>query len=75
MSEVALWRRLLAELLGSAFLAVVVIGSGIRWGMMFKGIPERPEFIAYAKRLAERPAAKRATAKDQQLKAAAEAAA
>ena len=29
MSEVALWRRLLAELLGSAFLAVVVIGSGI----------------------------------------------
>jgi glycerol uptake facilitator-like aquaporin len=29
MSEVALWRRLLAELLGSAFLAAVVIGSGI----------------------------------------------
>ncbi|HTT52833.1 MAG TPA: MIP/aquaporin family protein [Streptosporangiaceae bacterium] len=27
--EVALWRRLLAELLGSAFLAAVVIGSGI----------------------------------------------
>jgi glycerol uptake facilitator-like aquaporin len=26
---VALWRRLLAELLGSAFLAAVVIGSGI----------------------------------------------
>ena len=24
-----LWRRLLAELLGSAFLAAVVIGSGI----------------------------------------------
>jgi glutathione S-transferase len=63
-------------LLGEQFTAAdVVIGSGIRWGMMFKGIPERPEFIAYAKRLAERPAAKRATAKDQQLKAAAEAAA
>jgi len=25
----ALWRRLVAEFLGSAFLAVVVIGSGI----------------------------------------------
>ncbi len=29
MSDVTLWRRLLAELLGSAFLAAVVIGSGI----------------------------------------------
>jgi glycerol uptake facilitator-like aquaporin len=29
MSDMGLWRRLLAELLGSAFLAVVVIGSGI----------------------------------------------
>jgi len=29
MNEVALWRRLTAELLGSAFLAAVVIGSGI----------------------------------------------
>src|ERR1700733_12706742 len=29
MSDVALWRRLLAELLGSAFLAALVIGSGI----------------------------------------------
>jgi glycerol uptake facilitator-like aquaporin len=29
MSDLALWRRLLAELLGSAFLAAVVIGSGI----------------------------------------------
>jgi glycerol uptake facilitator-like aquaporin len=29
VSEVALWRRLLAELLGSAFLAATVIGSGI----------------------------------------------
>jgi glycerol uptake facilitator-like aquaporin len=26
---VALWRRLLAELLGSAFLAAVVVGSGV----------------------------------------------
>ncbi len=29
MNDAALWRRLLAELLGSAFLAAVVIGSGI----------------------------------------------
>jgi glycerol uptake facilitator-like aquaporin len=29
MSDMALWRRLLAELLGSAFLAAVVVGSGI----------------------------------------------
>jgi glycerol uptake facilitator-like aquaporin len=29
VSDAALWRRLLAELLGSAFLAAVVIGSGI----------------------------------------------
>ena len=28
MSQAALWRRLLAELLGSAFLAAIVIGSG-----------------------------------------------
>ena len=29
MNEVALWRRLTAELLGSGFLAAVVVGSGI----------------------------------------------
>jgi arsenate reductase len=29
MTEVGLWRRLAAELLGSAFLAAVVVGSGI----------------------------------------------
>ena len=29
MNDVALWRRLLAELVGSAFLAALVIGSGI----------------------------------------------
>src|SRR6266567_9046795 len=29
MNDIALWRRLLAELLGSAFLAATVIGSGI----------------------------------------------
>src|SRR5216683_2357424 len=29
MNDIALWRRLLAEFLGSAFLAAIVIGSGI----------------------------------------------
>ena len=29
MNEVALWRRLTAEFIGSAFLAAIVIGSGI----------------------------------------------
>jgi glycerol uptake facilitator-like aquaporin len=29
MNEAVLWRRLLAELLGSAFLAAIVVGSGI----------------------------------------------
>ena len=57
-------------LLGEQFTAAdVVIGSGIRWGMFFKGVPERPEFVAYAKRLKERPAARRATAKDKDLAA------
>ena len=45
--------------------------DGLRYGMMFKGIPERPEFVAYAGRMAERPAAKRATQKDKELAAAA----
>jgi glutathione S-transferase len=54
-------------LLGEQFTAAdVVIGSGLRWGMMFKLIPERPEFSAYVGRLAERPALKRAQDKDRQ---------
>jgi len=57
-------------ILGERFTAAdVVIGSLLRWGMMFKGVPEQPEFVAYAGRCAERPAAKRATAKDQELSA------
>jgi len=48
----------------------VVIGSNIRWGTMFKLIPERKEFTDYAARIAARPAAKRAEAKDKELAAA-----
>ena len=55
-------------LLGEQFTAAdVVIGSGLRWGMMFKLLPERSEFKDYVNRLSERPALKRATEKDQVL--------
>lgn len=58
------------HLLGAQFTAAdVVIGSTLRWGMQFKLIPERPEFMAYAARLAARPALKRAQAKDAELMA------
>jgi glutathione S-transferase len=57
-------------LMGEQFTAAdVVIGSNIRWGMMFKMLPERPEFVAYAERIAKRPAAQRAEAKDKELSA------
>jgi glutathione S-transferase len=54
-------------LMGEQFTAAdVVVGSHIRWGTMFKLIPERPEFLAYAARLAARAAAQRAEAKDKE---------
>jgi len=57
-------------LLDERFTAAdVVIGSGLRWGMAFKLIPDRPEFTAYTARLAARPALKRAQAKDAELMA------
>ncbi len=55
-------------LLGEQFTAAdVIIGSGLRWGMMFKLIPDRPEFTAYVGRLSQRPALQRAIAKDAKL--------
>ena len=55
-------------LMGDQFTAAdVVIGANIRWGMMFKMIPERKEFTDYAARIAARPAAQRAEAKDKEL--------
>lgn len=57
-------------LLGEAFSAAdVVIGSGLRWGMMTKAIPERPEFSAYVDRLGERPAQQASMAADMKLAA------
>lgn len=58
-------------LMGDQFTAAdVVIGANIRWGMMFKMLPERKEFVDYAARIAARPAAQRAEAKDKELAAA-----
>ena len=55
-------------LLGAHFTAAdVVIGSQLRWGMMFNLIPERSEFTTYVAVLNERQAAKRAQAKDAEL--------
>jgi glutathione S-transferase len=55
-------------LLGEQFTAAdVVIGANIRWGMIFKLLPERTEFLDYAARIAARPAAQRAEAKDKEL--------
>ena len=52
-------------LFGEQFTAAdVVIGSQLRWAMMFKLIPERPEFVSYVERLNARPAAQRAQEKD-----------
>lgn len=56
-------------LLGDAFTAAdVVIGSQLRWGMMFGLVPQRPEFMPYVERLNARPALQRATALDAALK-------
>ena len=58
-------------LMGEQFTAAdVVIGSNLRFGMMFKLLPERPEFTAYVGQLAQRPALQRAEAQDKELAAA-----
>jgi glutathione S-transferase len=55
-------------LMGEQFTAAdVVVGSTLRWGMMFGILPKRPEFVAYVGRLEQRPALKRAVALDQEL--------
>jgi glutathione S-transferase len=55
-------------LMGEQFTAAdVVLGSTLRWGMMFGILPKRPEFVAYVGRLEQRPALNRAVALDQEL--------
>jgi glutathione S-transferase len=59
-------------LLGERFSALdVYLGSQIGWGLMFKTLPERDAFKAYAERLFQRPAAIRAREIDDALIAAA----
>jgi glutathione S-transferase len=63
-------------ILGDRFSAAdVYLGSQIIWGLMFKTLPERPAFEAYADRLSTRPAAVRAREIDDALIAAAQSAA
>jgi glutathione S-transferase len=58
-------------ILGEQFTAAdVVIGSTLRFGMLFKLLPERPEFTVYTGRMAQRPALQRAEAKDKEFAAA-----
>lgn len=55
-------------LLGDKFSAAdVVLASAIRYLMMFKLLPERPEFTGYVERLTSRPTFKTALAKDEEL--------
>ncbi|WP_417232243.1 glutathione S-transferase family protein [Brevundimonas sp.] len=59
-------------ILGDRFSAAdVYVGSQIIWGLMFRTLPERPAFKAYADRLSTRPAAVRAREIDDALIAAA----
>ena len=59
------------HILGEQFTAAdVVIGSGLRFGMMFKLLPERSEITDYVGRLAQRPALQRVDEKDKELAAA-----
>jgi glutathione S-transferase len=55
-------------LMGEQFTAAdVVVGSLIRWGLMFGFVPKRDQFTVYVGRLSARPAAKRAEEKDKAL--------
>jgi glutathione S-transferase len=57
-------------ILGEQFSAAdVIVGSGVRWMLLFKLLPERREFTSYAERLNQRPALQRAIAKDKDLAA------
>lgn len=58
---------------GDRFTAAdVYVGAHVMWGMQFGSIPKRPEFEAYAARLADRPALKTAQSIDDQLMQAAQ---
>ncbi|ABD27325.1 glutathione S-transferase-like protein [Novosphingobium aromaticivorans DSM 12444] len=48
-------------------MADVYVGSHVDWGVGFKSLPERPEFIAYLERVRDRPAYRAAKAVDGKL--------
>ncbi len=57
-------------LLGGRFSAADILwGTALGWMTAFKLMPERPEIMAYVRRIAERPAVKRAQEKDAALAA------
>ena len=59
-------------MLGERFSAADVLwGTALRWTTMFKLVPESPLFAEYIARVATRPAAVRARARDAELAAAA----
>ena len=58
-------------LVGSHFTAAdLIVGGGLRWGMMRRAVKPRPVFSEYAKRIGERPAAQRAFAREREIIAA-----
>jgi glutathione S-transferase len=57
-------------LLGERLSAADILwGTGLTWTMMFKLVPPLPELVAYAKRLAGRPAVTKVKAGDAELAA------
>ena len=64
--ETALTDR--AYICGARFTAAdVYVGAQIDWGLQFKTLPERPAFTAYAERVRQRPAYRRAKEIDNAL--------
>jgi glutathione S-transferase len=58
-------------LLGDRFTAAdLVVGGGLRWGMMRRAVKSRPIFTDYARRIGDRPAAQRAFAREKEILAA-----
>ena len=58
-------------LLGERMTAADILwGMALSWTVSFKLVPERPEIMAYIKRISERPAMVRAREKDEALHAA-----
>ena len=65
-NQVAKGPYLLGERLSAADL---LWGNGLTWTIMFKLVPEWPELVAYAKRIAARPAVAKVKEKDAALAA------